>query len=244
MSETSTIRVESVSQYATEIESIRTKEDAAKNRADLLFRGQMRDWALLPKIGRPEIRLKNQSIAAGERLVFDEFKRTSVPFQSRAVNDWDLLALAQHHGLPTRLLDWTYSALAALWFTVREPLPDRKQDGVVWVLAAPLEDYRNVDEGESPFDNSRRTRVLRPRQVSPRIVAQSGVFTVHKLLDKGFIPLNKNKDYTAKLTKIIVPARKFERIRKQLEMSGVHAALLLPDLDGLCEFLTRRYTHS
>jgi len=165
--------------------------------------------------------------------------------------------MAQHHGLPTRLLDWTMSGLAALWFAVRKPYkPHEVEDpyerveefakegyGVVWVLCPELEDFLPNPPADSPFDNHSRTRIYRPRMTSPRIVSQSGVFTVHKILKEGeaFGPLERNPAYQNKLVKFSFSARSFPQIRKDLGLLGVTAASMFPDLDGLCEHLEGRY---
>jgi FRG domain len=72
--------------------------------------------ALVPKLARKKVR--GQSFLELESLIFKDFLRTSTAFKVFPDgDDWEPLAMAQHHGL----LDWTQSDLAALWFTVRRP---------------------------------------------------------------------------------------------------------------------------
>lgn len=231
--------VVTVSQFITRVREIRQKQSAEGHNEDLIFRGQPCDLPLLPKLGRGNVRGK---LATIEKLILAEFDRTSWPFREFALRDeWDLIALAQHHGLPTRLLDWTYSALAALWFAVREPVID---DGVVWVLATRKEDFhQNAAHTAGPLSNSSRTLIYRPKAISRRIVAQSGIFTVHKLMDGSrFIALDNNKAYKYRLTKLMISPKKFPAIRKELNVLNTNAASIFPDLDGLCLHLKWRYT--
>jgi hypothetical protein len=205
------------------------------------------DKPLLPKLGRLSPRGERGKI---ERLLLDKFARECLPFlEFEPKDEWDLLALAQHHGLPTRLLDWTPSAVAALWFAVRNA-PEKTdsgsslENGVIWVLCAALEDFQLDTSIASPLDNKLRTLIFRPKAISRRIVAQAGVFTVHKLVEAGanFVALDKNTNYTRKLWKLIVPHEAFPGIRADLNMFNVNAAAIFPDLDGLCSHLTWRYT--
>ena len=239
--------VVTVPDFVTTIARIKQKQIEQGNENDLLFRGQPCDKPLLPKLGRMSPRGQRGNI---ERLLLDKFERESLPFLEFQPKDaWDLLALAQHHGLPTRLLDWTHSAIAALWFAVRNP-PERTADGkgvengVVWILCADLEDFQLETAGTSPLDNKLRTLIFRPKAISRRIVAQSAVFTVHRLIDRSsnFIALDKNIRYRKKLMKLIVPPDAFPGIRKDLNMFNVNAASVFPDLDGLCSHLSWRYT--
>lgn len=238
--------IENVSEYVALIADIKRKQIERGKKSDLLFRGQPCDKPLLPKLGRVKVKGVLPKI---ERLLLDKFERASLPFREFEPKDeWDLLALAQHHLAATRLLDWTRSAPAALWFAVRNP-PKQKdnggglENGVVWVLCPLVKDFRVETKRDGPFDNKSRTLIFRPKAISRRIVAQSGVFTVHKLIDgKRFIPLEENSRYKSKLVKIIIPPSAFPSLRRDLDMLNANAALLFPDLDGLGSYLTWRYT--
>jgi hypothetical protein len=238
--------IATVSQFAARVAAIKKEQESQGNKSDLLFRGQPCDKPLLPKLGRAKVRGRLPNI---ERLFLSKFARASLPFREFEPKDnWDLIALAQHHGLPTRLLDWTSSASAALWFAVRNPAQNTEdgkglENGVVWVLCAVTEDFRLDTERNDPFDNRLRTLIFRPKAISRRIVAQSGVFTVHKIVDGvKFVPLERNARYKDKLVKLVIPPTRFASIRKELNMFNTNAALLFPDLDGLCSHLTWRYT--
>jgi FRG domain len=112
-----------------------------------------------------------------ERLMFDEFKRTSVALTDlQPDTDWDFLAVAQHHNLPTRLLDWTYSALAALWFAVeKEPveIDHKKQNAVVWMLKTRVIDFIDENNRRSPFGRG-ATSIYRPRVITRRSLLRAG----------------------------------------------------------------------
>jgi FRG domain len=243
--------ITTVADFVFQVAEIKKQQLSQGHKSDLLFRGQPCDWPLLPKLGRVTPKGK---VSAIEKLLLHKFERASLPFREfEPKDDWDLLSLAQHHGLPTRLLDWTSSALAALWFAVRNP-PEKKdngkdlENGVVWVLCALVADFRLDTKHSGPFDNKSRTRIFRPKAISPRIVAQSGVFTVHRLQKAAgekklkFVPLEKNRNYKDKLVKFIIPPTAFANIRSELNMLNANAALLFPDLDGLCSHLSWRYT--
>jgi len=112
--------------YVALLEEEKQREEDSGNKSDFIFRGQPIDKPLLPVLGRNKTKGDLLHI---EQLLLEEFKRTSLPFiEFSPQNDWQCLSLAQHHGLPTRFLDWTYSALAALWFAVRNP-PVKDENG-------------------------------------------------------------------------------------------------------------------
>lgn len=233
--------ISTIQDFVTLIDTEKTEAEKSGNDSDLLFRGQPIDKSLRPKLARLKLRGEIGNI---EKLMLDEFKRTSLPFSEfQPKDDWDLLALAQHHGLPTRLLDWTYSALVALLFAVKDIPPNENKFGVVWVLIPEVEDFRTDTEKYGPLSN-KITKIFRSKIVSRRISAQSGVFTVHKILDDGrMIAFESNTKFSKKLMKIKIPTEFHPEIRNRLNMLGVNHANVFPDIDGLCAHLQWRYSY-
>lgn len=237
--------VESVQAFVALVDGEKETAERAGNRADFLFRGQRRDLPLLPKLARFKLRGEIKNI---EKLIIDEFRRTSrLLSEFGPEDDWDLLALAQHHGLPTRLLDWTYSALAGLWFTVSKP-PHRKgtgprEYGVVWILTPELEDFRTSTGRLGPLSN-KITKIFRPKAISRRISAQASAFTVHKINDGGkVIQFESHRRFSRRLIKVKVQPEAFRAIRHRLNILGINSASLFPDIDGLCAHLKWRYSY-
>jgi hypothetical protein len=176
-----------------------------------------------------------------ERKMLKDFERLSVPYVgSKMIQDeWDRLALAQHHGLPTRLLDWSSNPLVALWFAVEKPSM-AAEDAAIWAFDADVSDY--VEEIVSPMDVP-RTMIFRPRHHDARIVAQAGWFTVHKYSESAdkFLSFEQLKAQRPSLRKFVIPRQFFPAIRADLSRCGVSRSALFPDLAGLCEAITWRY---
>lgn len=239
-----TKEIVTITDYVQLIEAIKNENENDGNKADLIFRGQQSDQELLPRLARLKLKGNIENI---ERLMLEEFKRGILPLcEFKPENNWDLLALAQHHGLPTRLLDWTYSSLVALWFTVKVPAKMDKNgkplDGVVWVLRPEVSDFKTNTEKIDPLTNE-ITKIFRSTVISRRISAQSGLFTVHKINEGGrIVKFESHRSFSKKLTKVIIPHNQFATLRKHLHIMGVNSASIFPDIDGYCRHLEWRYS--
>ena len=199
-----------------------------------LFRGQREDWALRPRIARVSIPEEKGPLQA-ELEMFTLFQRGAAGLVRPPLEDpWDLLSLAQHHGLPTRLLDWTSSALAGLWFAVAEPNPKQKSNRVLWCFFPDediiIDEPRNVG---SPFEIQDLV-VFEPLHVTPRITAQCAMFTAipYNARTQTFPPVEKMEP-RGQLDKIVIPNATAYDIRYDLMNCGVDAFSFFPDLDGL-----------
>lgn len=164
-----------------------------------LFRGHSDStWKLRPKIGREDV-LGTPWEAASEIGLLEEFKRRARQFESGVdFDDWDWLALAQHFGLPTRLLDWTQNPLVAAYFAVGgAPASTASQIVAVRVRQRDFIDLNGEAQNAlragtrsppKPFDaRSWPARFLdqggaafvRPLIRAPRMISQRGVFSIH-----------------------------------------------------------------
>lgn len=149
--------------------------------------------------------------------------------------DWDWLSVAQHQGLPTRLLDWTANALAGLWFAVSDDLAHGTDHAVLWVLTVQEENLKSPSPRQDIFA-LRRTYVFQPYHIDRRMAAQSGWFSVHRYSEGSgrFVPLDRNSQYKESLEKYLIPRPTIPSIRRELRLMGVTHATMFPDLSGLC----------
>lgn len=230
------IEITSCVDYIQKIGALDLKLDLEGKGSLVLYRGQEEDWGLLPKIGRDTY--LSSDILKKEEKIITEFQRLAYPHLDINLkdNDWDLLALAQHHRLPTRLLDWTEYPLAALWFAFAKENRNYS-NRYVWSFIVKENELGNANNG-FPY-NQPRTIVFKPNHITKRITAQNGWFTVHKFVEKKkkFVPLNENRIYYKRLTKFIIPESLRDDILISLDRLGINSFSLFPDLDGLSDYL-------
>jgi FRG domain len=204
----------------------------------VVFRGQQNvKWLAVPQLGRMTPRGR-QSILEVEKELLREFKRQYLPYVPRPTEDpWELLALAQHHGLATRLLDWTANPLAALWFAVEAPpIRDKNgvNNGVVYMFAPEKPDLVDPLTNPSPF-GVKRTRFFQPTHITERIVAQQGWFSAHAWTTRSqrYTRMETATDYKGRIEKLEIRASCFADLRSDLDRLAVNRATLFPDLVGL-----------
>jgi len=206
--------------------------------ATWIFRGQCDDpsWTLVPKAGRGKIRIDDENL-------FRAWKRHAYAYEKRVINsDWEWLTIAQHHGLTTRLLDWTRNPLAATFFAIEHT---QNHEGE---LNAAVFSYNNKAWGvgkadeppNDPFKNAPIDVVKKfvPRSITQRLVMQQGIFTYHNPPKKS---LESAIEHDEDLEKIVIPRNVLGEIRKILSYYGINKRTLFPDYDGLSEYMNWFY---
>jgi hypothetical protein len=237
------VKVETIGDYLSVIKQYRGDYEPGSVLQDVVFRGQMGDFPLMPKLCRLKAK---EDILEAEQQMLQEFKRSNpLLIQPHGLmDDWDYLTLGQHFGLPTRLLDWSYNALTALWFAVSSHVERLRQvhlSGIVWMLPTATDDFVTNMNDIHPFEVP-ETKIFRPRLIKQRINNQSGVFSIHAskdILDKCL--LNDNVRYSKKLVKILIPPERIPDLQHDLNTLGVNAFSIFPELEGLCSYLQWRF---
>lgn len=250
-------RIRSVSDLLRAVDSPRERA----RRVPVWFRGSTNsDYKLLPSLGRPPFQLEH------EHSLINIFKQNAVQFlDQRPQSQWEWLFLARHHAVPTRLLDWTESALIGLYFATHsldKTTKNDKKDGALWLLLpTKLNEEANIkpaDQRDLPIfeDDDEQLQNYLPTKLasehtsrltpaagiavrhSKRMQAQHSVFTV---THRDQTPI-ESIGSGLHIGRYIIPSSSKPRIRRQLEALKIDSLSVFPELDNAASLARRPYS--
>ncbi|MBN1949412.1 MAG: FRG domain-containing protein [Candidatus Cloacimonetes bacterium] len=179
---------------------------------------------------------------------------------------WHWLSVAQHHGLPTRLMDWTYSPFVAMHFATAN-IEQYALDGVIWIVdyvkahgLLPTELKKELErEGAFAFTVDMILNAagsfnefanllpdedfllfFEPASIDDRFINQYALFSISS--NPRLVLNNWLERYPALWSRIIIPSELKWEIRDKLDQSNITERVLFPGLDGLSDWLKRAYS--
>ena len=206
-------------------------------------------WRLTPSALRyPSTASRNMALK-----LLDDFKRVAeikLDKPPRLEEELKWIQLAQHYGIPTRLLDWTESAAIGLYFACLDPAID----GLVFVLnpidlnrltfpkkpwildgqsdAGTIKPYLKLTGKKAP--GGRNTIAINPVWNSERLMLQKGVFTLHGSR------FDLDNDQAPSLVVLPILREVKEQLRRELERVGVDEMTIFPELEHSARHLRRK----
>src|ERR1039457_5374444 len=214
------------------------------------FRGERDErWPLYSSLSRylQNFAVSRDAWPEQEGRILRIFKRKAHQFLDKppdADDDFQWMALMQHHGAPTRLIDFTWSPYVAAFFALERTLAD----GVVWAMNPARIDSsraprptRTDPRAKGNFDryflkgSHRFIWMGEPHTMNRRLIAQSGTFAVPGVLDVPIEEMLKDADQENILAKIVLKNAVREVGMRELYRMNITYATLFPDLDGLAK---------
>lgn len=217
------------------------------DRARFLFRGQESNrWRLrtaFHRTGRANLaKFMRQDVNALHRHLTG---LTTHRFNMQDPLDYAaFLALVQHHGYPTPLLDWTMSPFIAAYFAFRNSrLKDLPSDAKVRIFVFDAVLWNGSFERAGVLSPAfLHLTLLEPYALNnPRVLPQQGYSTVTNIDDLEWYIPSKETDGRRFLTAIDIPVSARPQVLRELELMGINAGSLFPGLDGACNQLRERF---
>jgi hypothetical protein len=231
------------------------------------YRGHSKEFRnLIPKVFRIEYHLNRAFNSKYESSTVEEFKRVAPSIINNLPSQRDYISwlfIMQHHGFPTRLLDWSENILVALFFSILDSYDD---NGEIWSMyPLKLNEYSGIDGialpdhskirylSKEPFHNSpdkllkmcslsERPNIpiaLLPSLFLPRITGQLSAFTIHPETD-GQNSIDKIINDDASLVRYVIPKELKSEFEEKLRFLGISYRTLFPDLEGLSSDFKRK----
>lgn len=229
-----------------------------RHRSQFVFRG-------VPRVSHTlDTSLQTGGFVAHERHLLTSFRKYAVESAVHGDSIWNWLSLAKHHGLPTRLLDWSYSPYVAMHFATAN-FNQFDDDGAIWcvdyqrtneLLPPPLQKIlknedanifttellNSVASNLPDFDALGADFVVffEPPSLDERIVNQFALFSLPSSAKLSLEELLKRRE--SMYRRIIVPAELKWEVRDKLDQANITERVLFPGLDGLSQWLKRYFT--
>ena len=198
----------------------------AESGIQMIYRGHSScNYELKTSVGR----LKNYSIDLEKRL-FLEFKKLFRPYTSeRPETDLELMFMAQHYGIPTRLLDWTFNPLIALYFASKE---NSGLDGKVYSIklhkSFKVEELEETSLSINKLLKIKGCKYIIPHYTDTRYYNQKSIFLLSDKPKRRFLFADKEIVY-------IIKSEAKQQIRQELALLGINESFVLPTLDHLSD---------
>lgn len=202
---------------------------------NFVYRGHAsKEWTLKSSIGRNDNYSKDL-----EKEIFLQFKKNFYSYTTeRPKSDMDLLFLAQHYGLPTRLLDFTFNPMIALYFACEKVKEKEKEmDGRVYfwnINNQTLKDADLCSKAPHSIDevfSIKRASFVVPNYTDARYKNQKALFLLSDQPEKEFTFISDS---------YIVKKEYKEQMRHDLAILGYDKTLVYPLLDSLCYDIKER----